>query len=465
MSNNNENKKIIKKRKKKRNEMLLEDYEKEHNIKVNINLKYEDDISEENTKKSKYFFYQKTEPMIKNNNLNDNYLNKKEYGISRNINFGLQKQISTSTNNSSVDDKNDKNKNIKKIIPTNIKNEIIENKCNNISNPIKNTKICYGYKNNNIYLNNTPNFYNYNNYFLNNNFNNNLNINYIINNNNYNIVLNNFNCMLNNNYIIYLDKLKKNKNNLNDIEKEIKILENKSLNDMILFYQSTDLINYISKKNKILINNNNIDSKSNSNNETENPEHPYFYTNHNEEAQIKNILYLVEGLFYEDNLKNDYNLLIMLNRDGYASLKQLESHPQLNLCKIAEKYLKTVFSVHRVNEITETVETFDDILIRNKNWIKIKKEIKDIESIKQNSLDSMKKLKEFQMKKLLEKKRNYLNIQGDIIYQYQLSIYNIQQKINEFKFNFNNIYNNNFNNNIYNNNNFVYTNYYNNIAY
>ena len=465
MSNNNENKKIIKKRKKKRNEMLLEDYEKEHNIKVNINLKYEDDISEENTKKSKYFFYQKTEPMIKNNNLNDNYLNKKEYGISRNINFGLQKQISTSTNNSSVDDKNDKNKNIKKIIPTNIKNEIIENKCNNISNPIKNTKICYGYKNNNIYLNNTPNFYNYNNYFLNNNFNNNLNINYFINNNNYNIVLNNFNCMLNNNYIIYLDKLKKNKNNLNDIEKEIKILENKSLNDMILFYQSTDLINYISKKNKILINNNNIDSKSNSNNETENPEHPYFYTNHNEEAQIKNILYLVEGLFYEDNLKNDYNLLIMLNRDGYASLKQLESHPQLNLCKIAEKYLKTVFSVHRVNEITETVETFDDILIRNKNWIKIKKEIKDIESIKQNSLDSMKKLKEFQMKKLLEKKRNYLNIQGDIIYQYQLSIYNIQQKINEFKFNFNNIYNNNFNNNIYNNNNFVYTNYYNNIAY
>jgi hypothetical protein len=445
--------------------MLLEDYEKEHNIKVNINLKYEDDISEENTKKSKYFFYQKTEPMIKNNNLNDNYLNKKEYGISRNINFGLQKQISTSTNNSSVDDKNDKNKNIKKIIPTNIKNEIIENKCNNISNPIKNTKICYGYKNNNIYLNNTPNFYNYNNYFLNNNFNNNLNINYIINNNNYNIVLNNFNCMLNNNYFIYLDKLKKNKNNLNDIEKEIKILENKSLNDMILFYQSTDLINYISKKNKILINNNNIDSKSNSNNETENPEHPYFYTNHNEEAQIKNILYLVEGLFYEDNLKNDYNLLIMLNRDGYASLKQLESHPQLNLCKIAEKYLKTVFSVHRVNEITETVETFDDILIRNKNWIKIKKEIKDIESIKQNSLDSMKNLKEFQMKKLLEKKRNYLNIQGDIIYQYQLSIYNIQQKINEFKFNFNNIYNHNFNNNIYNNNNFVYTNYYNNIAY
>ena len=465
MSNNNENKKIIKKRKKKRNEMLLEDYEKEHNIKVNINLKYEDDISEENTKKSKYFFYQKTEPIIKNNNLNDNYLNKKEYGISRNINFGLQKQISTSTNNSSVDDKNDKNKNIKKIIPINIKNEINENKCNNISNPIKNTKICYGYKNNNIYLNNTPNFYNYNNYFLNNNFNNNLNINYIINNNNYNIVLNNFNCMLNNNYFIYLDKLKKNKNNLNDIEKEIKILENKSLNDMILFYQSTDLINYISKKNKILINNNNIDSKSNSNNETENPEHPYFYTNHNEEAQIKNILYLVEGLFYEDNLKNDYNLLIMLNRDGYASLKQLESHPQLNLCKIAEKYLKTVFSVHRVNEITETVETFDDILIRNKNWIKIKKEIKDIESIKQNSLDSMKKLKEFQMKKLLEKKRNYLNIQGDIIYQYQLSIYNIQQKINEFKFNFNNIYNNNFNNNIYNNNNFVYTNYYNNIAY
>ena len=471
MSNNNVNKKNNKKRKKKRNEMLLEDYEKEHNIKVNINLKYEDDIYDENLENSKYFNNQsntlnskKNETKIlKEKNLNDNYLSKKESGISRNINYGLSKQISGSTNHSSFDDeKNNKNNKIEKNVDKIVNNELSQNKYNIISNQNKISKINNGYINN-YSLNN--NFYNYNNYFINNNFNNNININYFLKNNNnynYNIVLTNYNNMLNNNYFLYIEKLKSNKTNLNEIDKQIKILENKSLTEMSLFYQSNDLINYIYKKNKILINNNNIISKLKTNNEEENPEHPYFYINHNEEAQIKNILYLIEGLFNDDNLKNDYNLLIMLNRDGYASLKQLENHPQLNLCKITEKYLKTVFSVHRINEITETVETFDDILIRNKKWVKIKKEINDIEKIKQNSLDSMKNLKDFQMKKLLEKKRNYLNIQGDIIYQYQINIYNIQQKINELKFNYNNIYTNNFNN-IYNNN--VYTNYYHNIAY
>ena len=159
----------------------------------------------------------------------------------------------------------------------------------------------------------------------------------------------------------------------------------------------------------------------------------------------------------------------MLNRDGYASLTQLEKHPQLSNCKISESHLKTVFSEHRENEITETVETFDNILIRNKNWVKIKKEIDNIdniEKIKEKTLDNMNNFKENEMKKLLDKKRNFLNIQGDILYQYQVNNCNIQQKINELRFNYNNMYintyNNNFNNifNIYNNNN-IYSNFYN----
>ena len=229
---------------------------------------------------------------------------------------------------------------------------------------------------------------------------------------------------------------------------------------MYLFDQSSQIINYI-KKNKILINSsiNSIDNKQ-ENKEKENPEHPYFYTNHNEEIQIKNVLYLIEGLFNKDNLVKDFNLLVMLNRDGYASLTQLEKHPQLKLCGVTESHLKTVFSEHRGNEITETVETFDNILLRNKEWVKIKKEINDKKEIKKKALDSMKNLKEIEMKKLLDKKRNYLNIKGDILYQYQVKNYNIQQKINEIIFNFNNIYNNNFNNNIFNNN--VNNNFYNN---
>ena len=154
----------------------------------------------------------------------------------------------------------------------------------------------------------------------------------------------------------------------------------------------------------------------------------------------------------------------MLNRDGYASLKQLEKHPQLAICKITEVHLKTVFSEHRLNEITETVETFNDILIRNKNWNLIKKDINDIEDIKKFNINSMKNIKNYQMQKLLDKKQNLLNIKGEILNQYQLNYFNLQQKMNEFQIKYNNTiynnYNNNFNNFIYNNN--VYNNFYNN---
>ena len=105
--------------------------------------------------------------------------------------------------------------------------------------------------------------------------------------------------------------------------------------------------------------------------------------------------------------------------------------------------------------------------------MKIKKEIGNIEQVKQKSLDSIKILKENEMKKLFEKQRKLLNNQGDIYYQYHVNNSNIQQKINELKFNYNNMfnsmynnmYNNNFNNfnnifNIYNNN--MYNNFHNN---
>ena len=105
------------------------------------------------------------------------------------------------------------------------------------------------------------------------------------------------------------------------------------------------------------------------------------------------------------------------------------------------------------------------ILIRNKKWVKIKKEINnDIDKIKENCLNTIKDKKENEMKNLKEKQRNYLNIQGDILYQYQVNNNNIQQKINEIRINLNNFYNyNNYNlnfNNIYNNN--VYNNFYSN---
>ena len=471
MSFNNDIKKINKKRKKKRNEMEIEEYAKEHNIKVDLNLEFEDDSEdiEINHKKTYYSNYQSNINIIKKSDSNkikknffkENKLIKKEseiedgyFNSSGNLNLVFRTRESASTNNSSFDEnKNNNEKNdFKK------KQEIGENKNIKITNSYNYPKVYNGY-NNIQQINN----YKINPYYVNNNFNGN----YFINNNNYiynyNILLfkyNNYNNMIKNNYNIFFDKFNKNKNFINEIEKKIVAIENKSLLDMFLSSQTTEIINYINSKNKNLINNN-----INNNDEKEKPEHPYFYTNHNEETQIKNVLYLIEGIFNEDNLKKDFNLLIILNRDGYASLKMLEKHPQVNHCKVTENHLKRVFSEHRNNEITETVETFDDILIRNKKWVKIKKEINgDVEKIKENSLNTIKDKKEKEIKDLKEKQRNYLNIQGDILYQYQVNNNNIQQKINEIRINLNNFYNyNNYNlnfNNIYNNN--VYNNFYSN---
>ena len=467
MSFNNDIKKINKKRKKKRNEMEIEDYAKEHNIKVDLNIEFEDDTEniEINHKKTYYSNYQSNINIIKKNDQNklkknvfkENRLIKKEceledglFNSSGSLNLVFRTREYASTNNSSFDENkinnNDKNDFRKK-------NEIIENKNNKISDSYNYPKENCGY-NNITHINN----YKFNPYYVNNN----LNGNYFINNNsyfyNYKIMLinyNYYNILLKNQNKIYYDKLNKNNISLNEIEKQIIALENKSILDIFLSSQTTEIFNYINSKNKTLIPNN-----INNNNEKEKPEHPYFYTNHNEETQIKNILYLIEAIFNEDNLKKDFNLLIILNRDGYASLKMLEKHPQVNNCKVAENHLKIVFSEHRDNEITETVETFDDILIRNKKWIKIKKEINnDIEQIKEKCLNSFKDKKENELKNLKEKKRNLLNIRGDILYQYQVNYKNIQQKINEIT-NLNNINNYNFNfNNIYNNNN-VYNNFY-----
>ena len=466
MLNNNESKKINKKKKKKRNGISLEEYEEENHTRINLGFKFEeeDEKIEDFPKKSNYLRYQsniindkKNETFkIKNNLLNNNNNIRKDSEIetlfNSNKKLNIEKnQVSASTNNSSFDEdnknsySNDKIKNI-------IKNAINENKNYKISSAINNAKIMDSYKNNN----------NYNSYIINNNFNNNYNYNLFY--NNFNNNLNKCNYIITYNYYLYSDKIKNNNKELVEVEKEIKILEKKTLPELFVEQQFQEIINYIKKKNGNTINENNIKQiKPKEEDNIETPQHPYFYISHDEEIQIKNVLYLIEGLFLEDNLKKDYNLLRMLNRDGYASIRQLEKHPQVNLCKVSEIHLKTVFSEHRVNEITETVETFDDILIRNKNWIKIKKEISNIETIEENTLNNIKIEKDLEMKKLLEKKENYINKNKEILDKYAMKSMNIQQKMNQLSFN-NNIYNNNYYNfnfnNLYSNNNI-----YNNIMY
>ena len=480
MLNNNESKKINKKKKKKRNEISLEEYEEENHTRINLGFKFDEDAEniEEFPKKSNYLRYQsniindkKNESFqIKNNLINNNNSNRKDSEIESlyksNKKLNIEKnQISASTINSSFDEDNKNNDNNEKIKNI-IKNAINENKNYKISSAINNAKILDSYKSNN-------NNYNYNPYIINNNFNRIDNFNYFINNNfNYNNYLFNYNnyknynnCkyIITYNYYLYSDKLKNNKKELTEVEKEIKllenILENKTLPELFIENQFQEIINYIKKKNEYEINENNLNhSKIIKEDNKETPQHPYFYISHDEEIQIKNVLYLIEGLFHEDNLKKDYNLLKMLNRDGYASIKELEKHPQVNLCKVSEIHLNTVFSEHRGNEVTETVETFDDILIRNKNWIKIKKEIGNIEAVEDNTLNNIRIQKDLEMKNLLEKKEKCIENQKKILEKYNKKNIKKKKKMNELSFNYNNIYNNiynnNFNgfNNVYNNN-------------
>lgn len=108
-----------------------------------------------------------------------------------------------------------------------------------------------------------------------------------------------------------------------------------------------------------------------------NPTMPYYYSNKVEEVQTTNLLYLIEKLFTLDNLNEDFNLRKMLDRDGYASLRDLSAHPQIGLCRVTKEVLDNVFREHRENAVTETVETFDDILIRNRNWNKFKRTLND----------------------------------------------------------------------------------------
>ena len=469
MSMNKIDKKINKRKNRKKKEMFLEDYAKENNINLNLSINY--GSSPEKTNKSD------TQSNSQDSNKFDDYdINKKKLRT----NLNLKKYNSASTNNSSTDDDiKEKDKCENKFEKVHMKNVI-----NPLDNRVKEFQLndkTYDY-NNEYYIYSTLNnakinkrLFNgvkqyYTNIGENNNNNNFINIDnsqakiYI---RNYqNACLNNYLNTMNmkiycyNDYIYKynlnncLQKIKENEKTLDTLKSQITLLENQTLHDMILSSQMTNLINYIKKKTNISnIDNNNIKFCNQ-------PEHPYFYTNHNEEIRVKFILYLIEGLFFEEHLTHDYTLLNLLDRDGYASLTKLEKHPQLVYSKISVDSLKPVFLEHRQNEVTETVETFDDILIRNKDWKNIKRKGKlETRKIEQNLLNEMGKIKLAKIQNLMGRKSELIQIQDKLYFRYHV----MTQQIKQFQSHFNKI--NNFYNyqaNIFKNNN-VYNVYNNNI--
>ena len=443
---------------------LEEDYinsSSDSSLKLNkLNTISSKDISTDDDSKSK-----ENSKEIKDFSINKNTSNKNNYN---------NNNINKNKNNINISEFNINNYNNKT-------NHIIHNNnisINNMNNYYNNKNIKYNQNNNNI--NNITNINNINNITI---INNNINKYYsssfmefqtycnILTSNYYSYIqsknkqIYSYNYSLYNAYLNYIDQnIKNNQKNIEDITSEINELKKQTLNDIIFSEQRKSIFYYIKKKLNKELGNNNIIFNSNSEekkDEIEILKHPYFYVNHNEEIKVKNILYLIEALFFEENLVNDFTLIKILNRDGYASLEDLEKHPQLIYLKITKEHLFTVFSEHRINEVTETVETFDGILLRNKKWNSFKKKYNlNTDKIRQNLLIQMGKMKNTRLANLMEKKSQRTQIQDKMQFQYQFTI----QRIKQFQSCFNyidNIYTNTnlkINNNLFinNKNNFNY---------
>jgi hypothetical protein len=475
MSNNNGiiNKNKTKK-KKKRNEMSLEDYVKQNNLSISIKLNYEgeEEMPKYITKFNKNNKYEteyntpEKEKNLKIKNEEKNYDNSSKTSLLSQL-TELKKYPSSSTKESSLDNDNDINtsqinQQIKDIIKNHKIKDYVSQKnippiINSINNnPTNNTHFQFPQNNNTFIKNNNSspciNIYN-NNININNDYDNYFN----------NQLYINYNNMKNNYTILFkrmVDNYKSNINNIdekiNQIVYQIKDIANRRLIDIFLFNQKKYLINFIKKQNSVKCRVKNDNSKE--------PELPFFYPNHNEENFTKFILYLIEGLFNKDNLKQDFFLLTFLNRDGYASLKQLEMHPQLKAIGVNESKMKNVFLEHRMNEITETVETFDDILIRNKEWIKIKKIInKDL--VYKNEMNRIQNMQNCEIQNLFNIRNNLFEMKNKIILQFKANCINTEQSIKLLYYNFIKIINSiNFNydiNNNYTNKNNTFHNVYN----
>lgn len=148
----------------------------------------------------------------------------------------------------------------------------------------------------------------------------------------------------------------------------------------ILAYQNNELYIYYqyNRINHIIAQNESKHKKENTNE----PERPFFYLNHTEEVETNRALVIIEYLFSFENLNEDYNLRKLLNEEGYVSVDDLvDKHPQMKKFELAKEKLNAILSEHRMNEITETVETFDGIIIRNKEWNEKQNELSPIDKV------------------------------------------------------------------------------------
>lgn len=152
------------------------------------------------------------------------------------------------------------------------------------------------------------------------------------------------------------------------------------IEQQVMSYQNNELyIHYqYLRINSILSHNENKHKEENTNE----PQRPFFYLNHSEEVETTRALNIIEYLFSIENLNEDYNMRKILNEEGYVSVDDLvDKHPQMKKFELTKEKITDILSEHRINEITETVETFDGIIVRNKNWNEKQNEIYPIDKV------------------------------------------------------------------------------------
>ena len=152
------------------------------------------------------------------------------------------------------------------------------------------------------------------------------------------------------------------------------------IEQQVISYQNNELyIHYQYKRINNLLSHNELKHKEEN---TKEPQRPFFYLNHNEEVETHKVLNIIEYLFSIENLNEDYNIRRILNEEGYVSVDDLvDKHPQMKKFELTKEKINDILSEHRMNEITETVETFDGIIIRNKNWNEKQNEIDPIDKV------------------------------------------------------------------------------------
>ena len=152
------------------------------------------------------------------------------------------------------------------------------------------------------------------------------------------------------------------------------------IEQQVMSYQNNELyIHYqYLRINSILSHNENKHKEE----KTNEPQRPFFYLNHSEEVETTRALNIIEYLFSIENLNEDYNMRKILNEEGYVSVDDLvDKHPQMKKFELTKERINNILSEHRINEITETVETFDGIIVRNKNWNEKQNEIDPIDKV------------------------------------------------------------------------------------